>query len=311
KYLGNTRVTSSSTLCRLQGFPQRGRVSFMISPQNISPQLLLLLWGFCAANAFMFGAPAMVRARAGQKGLVRLHATSPTEVGVREEKKAALLASCDEFKRQQQAMWDDEERERKDLPQKKWKPNPASPMMIALNSAGNQTISLIEDLAAAYPAESPLLGWRGFGGKPAEECLLDGTWKLRFTTAADATFRPKGNQSIATSQEVSSSEGTLTNVIDVTNSEGKSSGFRVVVEGKAMTDRRMELIFRRVIISLSSRWLKRLTVYLPSFRWIRACFRWWERNKEVPLSGAFFDVRYLDPDLRIHQTGEVGHHPRE
>ena len=63
------------------------------------------------------------------------------------------------------------------------------------------------------PTPTPFAGWRG---KDADSSPLDGTWRLLFTTAADATFRKTDSQGEAdTYQEISAKRGHFVNCVDV------------------------------------------------------------------------------------------------
>lgn len=82
--------------------------------------------------------------------------------------------------------------------------------MVQLGDAGDKIISLAEDLAAYNPTEVPCYGWQGYKGGTPEECLLDGKWKLRFTSGSDATFRESPKRGKATtSQDVNANAGSL------------------------------------------------------------------------------------------------------
>jgi hypothetical protein len=143
----------------------------------------------------------------------------------------------------------------------------------------------------------------GYGGGSPEDCVLDGSWKLRFTSGADATFAESPKRGKATtSQDVNATEGTFTNIIEF--EKGKVKGFRVVVEGTARSDTEMDLTFKRVDIQRDSRFpflFGRITVRLPSFKYLSAFARFASRGK-ARSAGPGFQVRYVDPDLRMHKT---------
>ena len=98
-----------------------------------------------------------------------------------------------------------------------------------------------------------------------DECALNGTWKLQFTSGADATFPESTKRGKATtSQIINATEGTLTNNIDF--ERGKVKGFKVVVEGEAISEVEMNLNFKRVVIERESKWPRlfgTITIRLP------------------------------------------------
>ena len=173
---------------------------------------------------------------------------------------------------------------------------------------GREIIALAEDLARLNPTKVPVFGWKGYdGGDPFKDCKLNGTWKLRFTTAADATFPESPTRGKArTSQEIDAKAGTLTNVVDF--ERGKLKGFRVVVAGKATADNEIDLRFRRVVVLRHSRFPRlfgRLVIPIPArlLRFINRIFAGKE-NSQTNRRGPFFQIQYIDDDFRMHKTGE-------
>ena len=172
-----------------------------------------------------------------------------------------------------------------------------------LGDKGEEVIGLAERLSNFSAIPNPMYGWMGYGGGSPEDCILDGKWKLRFTSGADATFPETPTRGKATtSQVVNATEGTLTNVIDF--EKGKVKGFRVVVEGTARSDNEMDLRFKKVIIQRESRFprlLGRITVLIPSFKYLSAFVRFATRGKVKSMEPGF-ELRYVDQDLRMHKT---------
>ena len=113
------------------------------------------------------------------------------------------------------------------------------------------------------PTSAPLKGWRGYGGEDPKNCVLNGTWKLIFTDAADATFKKSKRGSAKTFQEIDAEEGWFINCVDFSNPDSKLQGFRVFVEGKALNDSEVELIFRKVRLLRRSRFFPEITIPLP------------------------------------------------
>lgn len=140
---------------------------------------------------------------------------------------------------------------------------------------------------------------------------------MRFTTASDATFKPGRRGPATTLQYVNSTIGTFTNIIEFRENKGKVKGFQVVVEGKPVNDKRINLTFRRVIIDRRSRvGLNRIVIPLPNFNFLQR----FSRKKNLPeevsqeinvdtstkkkREGPHFNMLYLDDEMRIHKTGE-------
>ena len=158
-------------------------------------------------------------------------------------------------------------------------------------------ISLVESLAARNPTPEPFAGWRG--KPPGVECPLDGTWKLLFTTGADATFRKTKEQGEAdTFQEISAARGHFVNCVDFSSETSKLKGFRVVVAGVPLSADEVQLKFRRVKLLRRSRWLRTVIVPLPPSGVLRALSRWASRGKgQRSNRGAGFKLLYVDEEL--------------
>ncbi|KAL7539199.1 hypothetical protein ACHAXR_011525 [Thalassiosira sp. AJA248-18] len=173
---------------------------------------------------------------------------------------------------------------------------------LEVGAAGEQVLSLAEQLSLLNPTPIPTLGFKHYGGVPPTDSKLAGSWKLRFTTAADASFSESEKRGVVTtSQMVDAEEGTLTNVVDF--EKGKLKGFRVVVEGEPTSSTDIDLSFKAVKILRNSRFPRlfgQLSFRLPSrlIRWLAS------RNKieEERGQGPSLRMRYLDDDLRMHTT---------
>ena len=175
-------------------------------------------------------------------------------------------------------------------------------MKLEVGTAGDQVIEIAEQLALLNPTPIPTLGFKKYGGAPPNESKLAGRWKLRFTTAADASFPESKKRGVATtSQEVDAEKGTLTNVVDF--ERGKLKGFRVFVEGEPTSATNIGLSFKAVEILRKSRFPRlfgQLTVRLPTrlIRWLASR----KKAKEEKSKGPYLTLRYLDDDLRMHQS---------
>lgn len=180
-------------------------------------------------------------------------------------------------------------------------------------ATGQQIIQLSEELAKLNPTAVPVYGWKGYGksDNPTADCQLQGNWKLRFTTAADATFStsPLRGQT-QTYQEIDALSGTLTNVVKF--EKGKLQGFRVVVAGRAVADTQMDLRFCRVVLLRNSkfpRWFGRIVIPIPA-RGLRLLNRFLmmkcktDDDDDSARRGPYFEIQYLDDDFRMHKTGE-------
>lgn len=163
---------------------------------------------------------------------------------------------------------------------------------------GEAIIDLANQLIRLNPTPFPNYGFRGYGNGKAEVSKLNGLWKLRFTTAADATFSESLKRGkISTSQEIDSTKGSFTNIVDF--EKGNLDGFRVVVEGEPVSGSEIDLSFRKVEILRKSRFphlFGKVSFRLPS-KLIRRIFS----GKKV--RGPFLRILYLDDDLRIHESG--------
>lgn len=237
--------------------------------------------------------------------------------------KAELLQLFEDFKAKQEAMWDVMEEESKlEKPKGKKAEKSRSSLFEAESFASqsiqlsdelvalrNKTVAAIHCLAELNPTPRPVLGWRGFGGAPSSECVLNGTWKLLFTDAADATFKRGKRGNASTSQEIDAEQGWFVNCVDFSAEKSKLRGFRVFVEGRALSDNEMQLLFRKVRLLRRSRWPKlfgQITIPLPSPDLLRNIGRFFAKAKGGKVNpsdrGAGFRLLYVDDDLRIHQT---------
>ena len=162
-------------------------------------------------------------------------------------------------------------------------------------------ISSLEELAKLSPPETPLDGWQGRGGVSPSSCGLDGRWKLRFTNAADARFRSDAE----TSQIIDADKGLFVNAVDFTGASGKLKGFRVEVDGDALSDTEVQLAFRRVRLLRRSRFprlLGTITIPLPNPARLRKLTKWLSKGGNEGSRGAGFEILFLDGDTRAHRT---------
>jgi len=237
--------------------------------------------------------------------------------------KETLLKLVEDFKTRQEEGWEMEDKMEEEKKASK-KGGSKSSLLAAdsfaaqrtvvsdeLSALRNETIDAILRLAQYNPTPEPMHGWRGFGGGSPAGCALNGTWKLLFTDAADATFRKGKRGSATTFQEIDAAGGWFVNCVDFDSQDSKLKGFRVFVEGEALSPTEVQLIFRKVRLSRRSRfpWLfGQITIPLPNPKWLRNIGRLFARvnNKEEGVNpsrrGAGFQLLYVDQDLRVHRT---------
>ena len=150
-----------------------------------------------------------------------------------------------------------------------------------------------------------------FGSSDMNAPNLGGTWKLRFTTATDATFKPGKRGPATTLQYVNTTIGTFTNIVEFRENTGKVKGFQVVVEGEPVDDKRINLTFRKVIIDRRSRvGLNKIVIPIPNLNFISKLFKGKGNVGEGVTAmkskreGPHFNMLYLDDEMRIHKTGD-------
>lgn len=184
-------------------------------------------------------------------------------------------------------------------------------MKLDVGTAGDKIIELAEQLALLNPTPIPTLGFKQYGGVPSSESKLSGRWKLRFTTAADASFSESKVRGVATtSQVIDTEKGTLTNVVDF--EKGKLKGFRVVVAGTPTSNTDIDLSFKKVKLLRESRFPRlfgEVSIWLPSrlIRWLASRKSEGtavdnDEGSNSKRSGPYLQLRYLDDDFRMHTT---------
>ncbi|EJK48877.1 hypothetical protein THAOC_32289 [Thalassiosira oceanica] len=199
--------------------------------------------------------------------------------------------------------------------------------------AADQVIEVAEALHDVNPTSNATLY---LGTEDGDKSPLNGQWKLLFTTAADATFSSNSTRGYATAQNVVDarrgrydrqlSRGhpaasllhifprRITNIIDfaaVNGTEPLLRQLNVVIRAKADGANRVELIFKyaKIVFSRFFGFKRRWSLYIPVpapfiTRVIVFVSRILRFGKKKSIPRAFFDVLYLDDQLRIHKTGE-------
>ena len=185
-----------------------------------------------------------------------------------------------------------------------------------VGQAADNILRVCDNLAKLSPIEEPTLY---LGNKVnGTKAPLHGPWKLLFSTAADASFSKNSTRGDARAQNVvDGARGSITNVIDFASKpdgiEPVLKQLQVVIKATAVSKTRVELNFRyaKAVLTrfffLPIRW----TLFIPvPAAFITRCIVFlsrifkFGRGRVKKLPKAYFDVLYLDDDLRIHRTGE-------
>jgi PAP_fibrillin len=182
-----------------------------------------------------------------------------------------------------------------------------------VGKAADAVMAVCEQLANVSPTKEPTLH---LGDQiNGTLCPLNGAWKLLFTTAADASFSKNSTRGDARAQNVVDGvKGRITNIIDFCMKEDGTEPvlkqLNVVIKATALSKHRVGLQFQYVKAHLTKLFFIPIkwTLYIPvPAAFITRCIVFFSRvfkgqAKAVPQ--AYFDVLYLDKDLRIHKTGE-------
>jgi len=169
-----------------------------------------------------------------------------------------------------------------------------------------------------YPSPVTDMTPTKFLGDPiyGEKSPLHGAWKSLFTTAADANFSKNSTRGAARVQNiVNGKKGTITNVIDF---EAKEDGtepvlkqLNVIIKAIAVSPQRVELEFKyaKAVLTKFFFWKRRWSLYIPvPGPFITRCIVFVSRilrfGKVKKVPKGYFDLLYLDDDLRVHRTGE-------
>jgi hypothetical protein len=187
-----------------------------------------------------------------------------------------------------------------------------------VGKAADEVLHTCDQLSKVSPTDEPTkyLGDKENGDKSP----LNGAWKLLFTTAADASFSKNSTRGDAKAQNVvDSAKGKITNIIEFSSKNGTEPVLKqlnIVVKATAINSTRVELQFRYAKALLTKFFFiplfgRTLPIYFPVpgpfitriIVFFSRLFRFGRKSvKKVPK--AYFDILYLDKDLRIHKTGE-------
>jgi hypothetical protein len=192
-----------------------------------------------------------------------------------------------------------------------------------VGKAADEVIAVTNELQKCSPTDNPTL-YLGDKEK-GNEAPLNGEWKLLFTTAADASFSKNSKRGSASVKNVvDASRGRITNVIDFQGSSTASDDatsheeplvkqLNVVIAAKPAGKSRVGLQFKyaKIVLSRFFGWKRQWNLYIPVpapfitrlIVFFSRIFRFGRKDKKVPPK-AYFDVLYLDDELRIQRTGE-------
>mmetsp|Transcript_65286 Transcript_65286/g.76696 ORF Transcript_65286/g.76696 Transcript_65286/m.76696 type:complete len:317 (+) Transcript_65286:57-1007(+) len=188
-----------------------------------------------------------------------------------------------------------------------------------VGAAADEVLRVCAELRLVSPIDEPtqFLGSKVNGTRAP----LNGPWKLLFTTAADASFSKNSTRGDAKAQNVVDAvKGKITNVIDfATRDDGTEPVLKqlnVVIKATANSPTRVALNFLYAKAVLTKFFFfplfgRKLVLYIPVpaafitriIVFFTRLFRFGKTGaKTVPK--AYFDVLYLDDELRVHKTGE-------
>ncbi|KAH8073681.1 PAP fibrillin [Aureococcus anophagefferens] len=153
--------------------------------------------------------------------------------------------------------------------------------------------------------DAPSLAGAAAASWRTRDSPLDGAWNNLWTTAADATFDEKTERGAArVSNVVEARRGKITNIIAFESPASKVETLKVRLSAKPVGGARLELNFRYVKVTFRKRLLglfKSIFIPVPAAFITRVLFLFRPAKKpSVP----FFDLLYLDADLRVQRTGE-------
>lgn len=220
-----------------------------------------------------------------------------------------LLEKCDMFKKKQKSIWDisDESLSASNTSVGLFGSQSRAEDAIPMTVLSEEIVSIIEQLSKINPTTRPT---EHFGNNiTGERSLLDGFWKLRFTTAADATFKPGKRGPATTLQQINGTTGVFRNIIEFNENNGSVRSFNVIVQGEVLDDYNVALTFQKVVIYrqpkyLFKKLLSQITIPLPNFNLLEKFTRRKDKLKERRKDLPSFKILYLDDDLRIHRTAQ-------
>lgn len=180
-------------------------------------------------------------------------------------------------------------------------------------------ITLVDELSALNPNEFATFGLGGYGGGSPGKAPLNGEWKLLFTNAKDAeaparTEKKSGEKEadvaegvkITTGQRIDAAAGECINYIYATGEKRPFDQLEITIKMTAIAPSRVRLDFqsgRALNENAPLPFLKDFKFsFPPAFVGdALAALRGKDPKVEPP---AYFDVLYIDNEVRCHRTGE-------
>jgi len=172
-----------------------------------------------------------------------------------------------------------------------------------LGKDADRVLAAIESLALEVE-QNPPDATKFLGTAEGAQCPLHGAWINRFTNAADATFSKNSKRGDADVYNVVDGvSGTIWNVIDFKSSSSPLKQLRVRLAAQAVSPQRVRFVFRYVKahLKIKNRTFT-LTVPVPAPFLTKILF-FFRRNAKKP-PPAYFDILYLDDDLRVQKTAQ-------
>jgi len=194
----------------------------------------------------------------------------------------------------------------------------------AANSKDEDLIlSLVDELAPLNPNEFATFGLGGYGGESsaANEAPLNGEWKLLYTNAKDAEAPARSEKKnsgemgagkdiaegvqITTGQRIDAASGECVNYINATGEKRPFDELEITIKMTALGPNRVRLDFQRgrALNENAPLFLKDFSFsFPPAFVGdALATLQGKDPKVEPP---AYFDVLYIDNEVRCHRTGE-------
>ncbi len=189
-----------------------------------------------------------------------------------------------------------------------------------VGEAADVIFDTVNQLSKVNPTTTATAGF-GEAGVTVANAPLDGTWQLLFSTAADANFSRDSKRGDAKAMNiVDARKERITNVIEFATKEDGTpkavSELRVKLKATAEGPNRINLVFKYVAVKcnklffLPIKWTLYIPVPSPTISKFVIFFKnlknklFRQKKEKATLPKAFFDVLYLDKDLRVHKTGE-------
>lgn len=194
-----------------------------------------------------------------------------------------------------------------------------------VGAAATRIITICNQLEAVTPNSNPTqyLGDKENGDKAP----LNGAWKLLFSNAADAVFSKDSKRGASKIQNVvNAAKSRITNVIDfekdaTTGVEPVLKQLNVIIKATAKSQKRVQLDFKYAKVVLTKFFFlplfgRTLKLYIPvpatfvtrCIELVKSVKRFFFRNKgegdEKRTTQGYFDILYLDHQLRVHKTGQ-------